>query len=746
MSAKFVWYDETGEGLNRYGLFRRVLTLGGQPTGTLHLFADQRYRLLVNGQVIGHGPARFKLVAPEYDTFDLAPWLREGRNVIAVMVCAYGIKTFITDESVGALIAWGEVNDATGARQDLATPSGWRARRSDGHRETDRKMTFAVGLPEVIDARVTPADWAAPEFADETWPAAVPLANQTRWGALRSRTIPMLDERIIQPQSFLGVWRLGTTPPLSDDPFGDGWHERAVKLPGTATLPLSGMSGERLSLVFDFGTEVLGRAVIELAAPAGTVVDVFYTEQLNAAGRPIHGVQGTQMAERHICREGRQKWQAMHPRGFRYLEIMLRGCLDRVSIHGVAVSRAAYPVEEIGQFRCSDPVLNEIWQLCRRTQQVCMEDAFVDCPWRERGLYTGDLLIQYLTNLAIFGDHALMRRCLHLFFLTQNDTGLLAPCSHALQPPRHPDYSAIAVQALWVYWARSGDTGFVRELAPRLRRLMDGLRALQTAGTHLVDGRDMQPYLDLAYFDRTGTSCALNCFMQRAFHDAARLMGQIGEPQLEATYCAEARAIAEAIRRGFWDAGREAFVDRLKTDVPETEPSVPANTLPLLYDIATPEQTGGALAYVRVAAAHNARLTAPVENRHFNITSYFASYVISMLCSRGHGAEAEQFIRSNWSIYLNANAATCWEYFVHGWSLCHAWSTAPVRFCAEQALGIKFPEPGNPDVIRIAPQPGTLQWAEGVYPHPRGPIRISWRFQNGQLRTEQQVPAGITVT
>jgi hypothetical protein len=275
---------------------------------------------------------------------------------------------------------------------------------------------------------------------------------------------------------------------------------------------------------------------------------------------------------------------------------------------------------------------------------------------------------------------------------------------------------------------------------------MGGLRGLQVGETHLADATDRAPYIDLAYLDREGISCSLNCYMYQAFHDAALIMALLDDSARAEEYETEAEAIAEAVRRSYWDAERKLFVDRLKSDVPESEPSLHANTLPMLYGIATPEQEATALPFVLGQMAANWRVADPQKNRDCNVTSYFSYHPLRVLNERGKTREAEAFVRSCWGRYLERGAVNTWEYFVDLWSRCHAWSTSPVHFFAHQVLGITFPEPGNPDRVRIAPVDTSLDWAEGVYPHPRGPIKVSWkRRPDGTLEVSRQVPSGVAL-
>jgi hypothetical protein len=90
-NARFVWTDPHGRGRNVFVAFRRVFRLAKPPArARLHLFADTRYRLRVNGAVAGYGPARFYPGHPQFDTVDLALLLRGGHNEIAVEVNSFG--------------------------------------------------------------------------------------------------------------------------------------------------------------------------------------------------------------------------------------------------------------------------------------------------------------------------------------------------------------------------------------------------------------------------------------------------------------------------------------------------------------------------------------------------------------------------------------------------------------------------------------------------------------------------------
>ena len=88
LEASMIWngsdiQDATGVAV----AFRKKINLGSSPVhATLHLFADARYLLWVNGKYVERGPARFQPNGPEYDSVNLDSKLQAGENVLALLV------------------------------------------------------------------------------------------------------------------------------------------------------------------------------------------------------------------------------------------------------------------------------------------------------------------------------------------------------------------------------------------------------------------------------------------------------------------------------------------------------------------------------------------------------------------------------------------------------------------------------------------------------------------------------------
>ena len=79
-----VWVTYPGGPFRDYGVFhfRKSITISRIPDSFLiHISADNRYQLFVNGIKVSLGPARSDLNHWRFETVDLAPYLKTGKNI-----------------------------------------------------------------------------------------------------------------------------------------------------------------------------------------------------------------------------------------------------------------------------------------------------------------------------------------------------------------------------------------------------------------------------------------------------------------------------------------------------------------------------------------------------------------------------------------------------------------------------------------------------------------------------------------
>ncbi|MCB1105849.1 MAG: alpha-L-rhamnosidase N-terminal domain-containing protein, partial [Cephaloticoccus sp.] len=183
-----IWSDAAAPGTQAYVAFRKSIELVEVPqSAQLHLFADSRYLLWVNGRHVLRGPSRFHPKRPEFDTLDIAPFLRPGRNSIVVLVHHYagatsgriirhnpGLTALLVSD--GRVILRTEPDWKTSAETEyLPSPGAWSS------------------IPDLIDGRRWPGDWTAAGFDDSAWQPAVAI-DGSAWGDFHPRITPLCAE------------------------------------------------------------------------------------------------------------------------------------------------------------------------------------------------------------------------------------------------------------------------------------------------------------------------------------------------------------------------------------------------------------------------------------------------------------------------------------------------------------------------------------------------------------------------
>lgn len=120
--AQWIWADAELPARNAFVGFRRSFDYsGGQ--ALLHLTADSRYTLFLNGKRLGQGPVRAWPNHWRYDSYDLTSDLHQGRNTLAVLINHWGEGNFQYLPAPPGLLLQLELGGET-----LLSDASWRAR------------------------------------------------------------------------------------------------------------------------------------------------------------------------------------------------------------------------------------------------------------------------------------------------------------------------------------------------------------------------------------------------------------------------------------------------------------------------------------------------------------------------------------------------------------------------------------------------------------------------------------------
>jgi len=519
------------------------------------------------------------------------------------------------------------------------------------------------------------------------------------------------------------------------------WRRTGAELPldpaRTRDIPIA--ASQDTALVFDFGGTQLGRLLVEYDGPPGSTLDFGWAEQLSERLPAVLRQHGLFTGARHVSAGGAARFQTIKPYGMRYLRLDVSGHTAPVTIRRVGLVRETYPFEARGRFASSDPALDALWSMGERTLRVCAEDSYVDTPFRERGLYAGDLLVQIGVTLATSGDLGLAKRSLRLLHDMYRD--LFVPGA-----PRHPDeiglledYPLLALEAYrWVV-ERTGDLEFARELFPGYRHLIDGVLARRGADGSVTNETVFIEWV-LPEGERHGVeNTAYHALLARALASLGQVARRLGEADVAARCEAEAQHVARLLDARFWDDEHGAFVDGTRAGVPSASLSPISSAWPSLWGLTTEAQEARLESFWQ-------RQLGPGAPRSTRVSPYGGFFVLGALYRHGHARLAEDFMRRYWAPMLTDPEGTLWEHFDRqSGTSSHAWSAAPTYYLSTEVLGVSlgYPEALDESELVVAPRSESLSWARGTVPHPRGDVGVDWRIEGGLLRLAVSVPDGV---
>ncbi|HTV21048.1 MAG TPA: alpha-L-rhamnosidase C-terminal domain-containing protein [Polyangiaceae bacterium] len=518
------------------------------------------------------------------------------------------------------------------------------------------------------------------------------------------------------------------------------WRRRGSDLPldpaRTHDIPIA--AGRDTALVFDFGGTELGRLSVEYEGPAGSTLDFAWAEELVDGVPAVLRQHGLFTGARHVSAGGASRFQTIKPYGMRYLQLNVSRQTAPLTLRRIGLVREVYPFEPRGRFESSDPALDALWRMGERTLRVCAEDSYIDTPFRERGLYAGDLLVQIAVTLATSGDLRLAQRSLRLLQGMYRDLFVPGAERHPDEIELLEDYPLLSLEAYrWVVDA-SGDLGFARELFPAYRHLVDTLLARRGPDGTLTSSTVFIEWVlpDDERHDVENT--AYHALLARALSSLAHVARRLDDDAVAAGYARASEEVARLLEPRFWDAAAGAFSDGVRAGERSGSHRPISSAWPSLWGFTSERQEDALQRFWRELGAD-----APLSKA---TSPYGGFFVLGALYRHGNAGIAEDYMRRYWAPMLADAEGTLWEHFDRSYGTSsHAWSAAPTYYLSSQVLGVQlgYPDESDGGAVLIAPQAESLSWARGTVPHARGSIDVDWRVDGDVLRMSVQAPPGV---
>lgn len=733
--------------------YRLRFTCPAESVVRIHVTADERYTLFLDGLRIGRGPERGDPYNWFYESYELR--LSAGDHVLVARVWALGEKAAMAQMSVqpGFLLA----AEGEWTSQLCTGLAGWEAKRLPGYDFIPPRFAHWRGHTTRLDGAAYP--WGVEAGAGDGWQPAEALGygigQIIDWEYYKIHVLkpamlpPMLDQPIttarVRHLANIDTADTASVPVRAADHLAQEAERWQTLLAGEGAVTIPPHTRQRL--IIDLDDYYCAYTQIITDGGAGGSLRVHWAESLahdydqqvldKGNRAEIEGKHFTGFGDVFLPDGGAER--SFMPRWWnagRYVEIVAQTADEPLTITALVFHETRYPLEMESRFTSSEPRLDALNAMCVRALQATAHETYFDSPYYEEMMYAGDTRLECLITYMMTRDDRLPRKAVMLYDASHLPNGL----TQARYPCRVTQI--IGPFCLWwvgmvyefAHWR--DDAAFVRQVMPGVRATLEAFRRYIDPDNGLLlplpgwNTLDWVPEWDAGNPPDavSGYSGILHWQLIYTLTLAADLEDKLAEPESAARLRRWQRELVEA-GGIFWDDARG-----LLADTPEKATySEHTQCFGLL---------SGVLAADQQARIADGLFSAPDLSQ---ATIYFSHYLLEVCREYERMDIYFQRIAEMWYPLLDKGLKTTLEKPEPSRSDCHGWSAHPLFHHFATILGIR-PAALGFRTVEIRPQLGALTHAAGELVHPQGVIRADFRVDDGRLRGEVELPEGISGT
>ncbi|HTJ01047.1 MAG TPA: family 78 glycoside hydrolase catalytic domain, partial [Dongiaceae bacterium] len=591
-----------------------------------------------------------------------------------------------------------EVTYADGTTERIVTDPSWRAQASPV-----LSSDFMMG--EDYDARKELPGWDQPGLDESRW---LPVT-------VRTESTPPLVAQVMAPV-----------------------REITELKPKAVTEPKPGC------WTFDLGQNMVGVVRLKISAPAGTEITLRHAEMLNSDGTIYTtNLRGAPSVDHYICKGGGEEvWQPQFTfHGFRYVE--LTGVTAKPSADAVTGIVIATDTPRTGEFRCSDPRINQLQSNIQWGQRGNYVSIPTDCPQRDERL-------GWMGDAQVFIRTASYNSDVSAFFtkwLVDVDDGQTAAGSFADVNPNTmncdgvPAWGDAGVICPWTIYDMYGDRRILERHLPAMERWITYLQAHSDGLIRDRDrGNDYGDWLSIgAHTPKDLIGTAYFAYSTHLVAKSCRALGRDAEAAKYEKLFADIKA---------------AFIKRYVAE----DGRIKGNTqcdyaMALKFDLLPDD--------LRARAASYLEDDIRAKGDHLSTGFVGVSYLLPVLSHAGKTDMAYRLLLQDtfpsWLFSVKQGATTIWERW-DGWTPekgfqdpgMNSFNHYSLGSCGEYLFeGVAGIQPASPGfkTIRIAPDIGQgLVWAQAQFDSIQGRIASAWQVVGDRLNLDVTIPANTTAT
>jgi alpha-L-rhamnosidase len=740
ISQNAPWISYPSANQTAYGVyhFRKSFDLGKVPEKmVIHVSADNRYNLFVNGQRVCYGPAKGDLQTYKYDVVDIAPFLQPGENLLAALVYNGGDDKPLAFLSVQTAFMLRTEDEQY---NELNTGETWKIYKNPAYevisyyemlfRERWFYGFYACGGGDEVFAEKYPWGWETAGFEDSDWQQAELLNfdKQPPWN-LVPRKIPFMADHLVYPAKIRKVTGAGI-------PSGKWDGKSALTVPANT----------KAEILIDFEVLTMGYPELTVNGGSGSHIQVKYAEALY---EEVH-LKAHRDSVNNLNMFG--VWDIFHPDGpkrtfrplwkrcFRYVQFNVETKDEPLQIGSYILEYSGYPYPEMATFESDNKKLNEIFEMSKRTLEMCSGETYYDTPFYEQLSYGGDNRPIAAISTYNSNDDRLLREVLRLYPQSENrETGLFKSAYPSRFDFDMGSWSMGWIQTLQDYYFMRGDSAFVAQFFDKIEGVLRFYERHLDEHTGMIGTVKNQNFID--WSNTKGSlprpnekremkqSALLTLYFAHTLDCTARLYREIGLAERAKHWDKVSQGIKVAVYTSCWDEEKQLFRDYADREIFSQH----TNIMAILCDLIPPSGQSELL--------HRILNYGGFEEM---ASSYFTFFLFKVMEKTGN----DHLYLDNldfWYTFIDRGHTTCGEtgFASHDRSDCHAWSAHPAYYLLNSVCGIKSADIGF-NTVKITPHLGKLKVVKATMPHQKGRIEVEYRHVKKGLQTRVVLPPGMS--
>ncbi len=671
---------------NTWLCFRKTVELPDVPGEMIaNIAVDSKYWLWINGELVvfegglKRGPAPG---ATYYGRVDMAPYLKKGKNSIALLVWHFGKNGFShVNSGTAALLFSARASGVT-----IVSDKNWQCCVYQAYQNTEAPFpNYRLSESNIrFDARKELTGWNQPSFEDKLGPAIeIVFPNEMPFGKLVPRPIPM-------------------------------WKDSGLK---EYPEVVKSETGDTIRCRLPYNCQVT--PYLHVKATAGLKIDML-TDNYTGGG-------ANNVRAEYITREGEQNYESFGwMNGHEILYVIPAG----VEVLGLKYRETGYNADIKGAFTCDDAFFTELWKRSARTLYITMRDNYMDCPDRERAQWWGDEVNELGEAFYAFDPRGWQLAVKGIYELMnwQRPDGIIASPVPSANWCKELPLQMLASVGWYGFYTQafySGDYSFVPHIYEGMKKYLHGVWEVDAQGFPIPRPGDWSwgdwgTDVDLEVL----TTCwyylalkaekefALYLYKQNDANRVEEMMRRIaaafdnrywtGTAYRSKSYKGETddRSQAMAVVSGLAPVGRYKALLKVFKKEYHASPYMEKYIMEALFVMGEPD-----FALERMRSRYAKMMAYPY-------TTLF----------EGWGIGAEGF---------------------GGGTINHAWSGGPLTILSQKLCGIEPLKPGFKH-FRVAPQLGMLNEASVVVPTLYGDIQVDIKKRDRIVNIHVIVPPGTT--